>query len=182
MKTEKNIYVHKILTIILIIGILALNVQTCVASNYHILTTKGAYTIMQDLSYWIEPKDRELKFVGNCILPNGEGGQEYLVTSGRLKILFTCTSSGYPVLITAVFDPIKGLSDECARLGYDIICSIDGGEAEHSMIGEVIKQKIYEYIAENKVGRIYITRTKHTYYVRGRTLDNGCRAVAVFVD
>lgn len=46
MKTEKNIYVHKILTIILIIGILALNVQTCVVSNYHILTTKGAYTIM----------------------------------------------------------------------------------------------------------------------------------------
>ena len=182
MNMEKNVYIQRILPIILIVGILMLNIQTCVASNSHILTTKGAYTIMQDLSYWIKAEDRELKFIGNCELPNGEGGQEYLVTSGRLKILFTCTSSGYPVLITAVFDPIKGFSTECAELGYDIICSIDGGEPEHSMIREVIKQNIYEYIAESKVGRIYITRTKHTYYVRGRTLDNGCRAVAVFVD
>lgn len=146
------------------------------AANNHILTTKGAWTILQSIGYGL--KDKEIKFNGNTTLPDGSPGQDYVVTGDTVRIIFTCTSSGYPVLITAV---TTNPSIDITELGYSIICSIEGRESDTPNIISMIKSNIQMYAAYNNVGPLLFDNG-NTYMAKGYTLNNGCYGIAIFKD
>ena len=175
MKMRDFFLVRKVLCamLILITCLLTSNIQPCYA-NDHIITTKGAWAILQKLGYGL--KDKEIKFIGNTKLPNGNPGQEYMVVGERVKINFVCNTSGYPVLITAV---ATDSSLEIGEFGYDLICSIEGRESDVDHIVSMIKSNIQMYAGANRVGPILFDNG-NSYFIKGYNLGNGRYGMALF--